>query len=77
MLWIVLVVIKLAGYLWTGTDMQLIHQVWLFPSALAGHLLGSRFHRYLEGVKPQAFLRAVGMALLGITLVGIVTNFWL
>jgi uncharacterized membrane protein YfcA len=74
-LWIILVVIKLAGYLWTGTDMQLIHQVWLFPCAFLGHIMGSRFHGYLETIKPQAFLRVVGIALLAITLTGIATNF--
>jgi uncharacterized membrane protein YfcA len=74
-LWIVLVAIKLAAFAWTGTDMQLVHQLWLFPCALVGHLLGLKFHRRLLGVEPVAFLRIVGAALLAITLVGIGASF--
>jgi uncharacterized protein len=67
-LWIVLVVIKLAGFVVTQTDLQLIHQWWLFPCALIGHLLGLRFHERLLSVRPKAFLRVVGGALLVITI---------
>ncbi len=75
-LWFVLVVIKLAGFAWTGTDLQLIHQLWLFPAALVGHLLGLRFHAMLGRVEPDAFLRIVGAALLAITVVGLATALW-
>lgn len=70
-LWVVLVVIKIAAFLWTGTDMQWVHQLWLFPAAFVGHLLGMRFHRHLGRVAPQTFLRVVGAALLAITVVGL------
>ncbi len=73
-LWILLVAMKLAAFVWTGTDLQLMHQSWLFPCALAGHLLGLRMHRYLLGVAPATFMRLIGAVLLLITLAGISSN---
>lgn len=74
-MWIILVTIKLAGFAYTGTDMQMIHHLWLFPCALVGHVLGLRFHRHIVSVRPDRFLRVLGAALLAITVVGIGTNF--
>lgn len=70
-LWIVLVAIKIAAFVATDTDMQLVHQLWLFPAALVGHLLGLRFHARLGRMAPEKFLRVIGFALLAITLVGL------
>lgn len=69
-LWVLLVAIKLAAFVATGTDLQLRHHLWLFPCALLGHLLGLRLHRTLQSLHPERFLRAIGWALLAVTLVG-------
>lgn len=74
-LWIILVVIKLAAFVGTGTNLQLVHQLWLFPCALIGHLLGLRPHHHLQQARPETFMRVIGLALLVITVIGITVNF--
>ena len=71
-LWIVLVLIKLAAFVATDTDLQLIHHLWLLPCAAVGHVLGLRFHRYLVDLGRDAFMRWIGGALLLLTLTGFV-----
>lgn len=75
MLWIVLVLIKLAAFVATDTDLQLIHHLWLLPCAAVGHVLGLRLHRRLMELDNRGFMRALGFALLLITVVGAANTF--
>ena len=74
-LWIILVVIKLAAFYATGTDLQLVHQLWLLPAAALGHWLGLGAHRSLQRADPKRFMRVIGIALLLVTAVGTWMNF--
>lgn len=70
-LWFILVVIKMASFVIAGVDLQLIHQIWLFPCALIGHFLGVRLHAYLQQTDAQKFYQILGSVLLVISLIGI------
>lgn len=74
-LWFILVVIKMASFVIAGVDLQLIHQLWLFPCAWVGHMLGVRLHSYLQQTDSQKFYRILGTVLLATSLVGIVRTF--
>jgi hypothetical protein len=70
-LWFVLVSIKMAAFVWAGVDLQLRHQLWLFPCAALGHVLGLRFHDHLMRVDPRRFYRVLGCVLLGASAAGL------
>jgi len=74
-LWFILVVIKMGSFVIAGVDLQLIHQLWLFPCALIGHMLGVRLHSYLQNTDSHKFYRILGSVLLATSLVGIVRTF--
>lgn len=70
-LWVILVSIKMAGFLWAGIDLQLKHMLMLLPSVALGHWLGQRLHNYMQAQDPSLFFRYLGSALLLISLIGL------
>jgi hypothetical protein len=70
-LWILLASMKLAAFLATGVDMQWQAQLWLLPCGAVGHVLGLKVHRRLLTAQGGFFMRVVGAALLGVSLVGL------
>ncbi|MGB0713525.1 MAG: TSUP family transporter [Gammaproteobacteria bacterium] len=73
-LWIVLVLIKLGAFVATGTDLQLIHHLWLLPCAAVGHVLGLRLHQRILELGEEGFMRWIGGALLLITVLGVINT---
>lgn len=74
-LWFILVSIKMVAFIYAGVDLQLVHNIWLLPCAAVGHVLGLRFHNYLLKAETPRFFQVVGGALLGISVIGLVTTF--
>lgn len=72
-LWFILVLIKLAAFIWVGLDLQLIHHLWLLPCALVGHVIGLRFHERILKAETPVFFRLLGMVLLVVSSVGMVS----
>ncbi len=70
-LWLVLVAIKMAAFIYFEVDLQLVHHLWLLPCAFIGHLIGLRFHRHMLQTDAAVFMRVLGSALLLISLVGL------
>ena len=70
-LWFILVMIKLAAFVYVGMDLQLIHQLWLLPCAAIGHLVGLRFHHRVSEGDPKMFYRVLGAALLIVSVIGL------
>ncbi|WP_136068640.1 sulfite exporter TauE/SafE family protein [Modicisalibacter radicis] len=73
-LWFILVVIKMVSFVIAGVDLQLIHQLWLLPCALVGHLLGDRVHRYMLSADASVFFRVLGVVLILVSVVGLITG---
>lgn len=71
-LWWILTLIKLASFMIAGIDLQLIHHLWLLPCAFIGHLLGNRMHNYLVEQETPTFFRVLGIALVVVSLTGLV-----
>ncbi len=71
-LWWILTLIKLASFVIAGVDLQLIHHIWLLPCAFIGHLLGNRMHNYLVEQETPTFFRVLGIALVVVSLTGLV-----
>ncbi|MEH6355536.1 MAG: sulfite exporter TauE/SafE family protein [Marinobacter sp.] len=72
-LWFILVLIKLAAFIWVGLDLQLIHHLWLLPCAAIGHVIGLRFHDRILKAETPVFFRLLGIVLLIVSSVGIVS----
>ncbi|MGA0856400.1 MAG: TSUP family transporter [Burkholderiaceae bacterium] len=70
-LWFILVTIKMISFLVAGVDLQLKAQLWAFPCALVGHLIGQRLHQRLVAAETPQFFRLLGLALIVISLVGL------
>jgi uncharacterized protein len=70
-LWFILVCIKMTAFIVAGVDLQLIHHLWLLPSAAVGHFLGLRFHRYIVNADQHVFFRVLGSVLLAISVFGL------
>ncbi|MCH8530651.1 MAG: TSUP family transporter [Saccharospirillum sp.] len=70
-LWFILVVIKLAAFIWAGVDLQLQHQLWLLPAAAIGHVMGLRFHEVLLNTQATRFYRGLGVLLLVTSSIGV------
>ncbi|MFZ9996824.1 MAG: TSUP family transporter [Burkholderiaceae bacterium] len=70
-LWFILVTIKMISFLVAGVDLQLKAQLWAFPCALVGHLIGQRLHQRLVLAETPQFFRLLGLALIVISLVGL------
>jgi uncharacterized membrane protein YfcA len=73
-LWFILVIIKMISFVIAGVDLQLIHQLWLLPCALVGHIFGQRMHERVKEVETPRFFQFVGVALLVVCLLGIYTS---
>ena len=74
-LWILLVSLKLATLQYYGVDLQLQHQLWLFPCAILGHLAGLKMHDRLLQLDTKQFYRVMGAALLLVSIIGIINKF--
>ena len=74
-LWFILVVIKMLAYVIAGVDLQLRQHLWLLPCATLGHVIGLRFHEKIVEGDPRVFYRVLGLALLGVSVVGGVSLF--
>ena len=70
-LWFILVTIKMISFVAAGVDLQLKAQLWAFPCALVGHLIGQRLHQRLVAAETPQFFRLLGLALIVISLVGL------
>jgi uncharacterized membrane protein YfcA len=73
-LWFILVIIKMISFVIAGVDLQWIHQLWLLPCALVGHIFGQRMHERIKEVETPRFFQFVGVALLVVCLMGIYTS---
>lgn len=73
-LWFILVMIKMLSFVLAGVDLQLIHQVWLLPCALIGHVFGQRLHERIVEAETPRFFQFIGVALLVVCLFGIYTS---
>ncbi|MGJ8645859.1 MAG: TSUP family transporter [Marinomonas colpomeniae] len=73
-LWFILVLIKMTSFLIAGIDLQLIHQLWLLPCALIGHVFGQRFYNRIQQAETAVFFRFIGVALLIVCVFGIYTS---
>lgn len=73
-LWFVLVTIKLGAFVAAGVDLQLVHHAWLLPCAAIGHFVGLRFHYYIMTADQKVFYRALGSALLLVSLMGLLKS---
>lgn len=76
-LWFILVMIKMTSFVIAGIDLQLIHQLWLLPCALLGHVFGQRLHERIKQAETPRFFQFVGVALLVVCVFGIYTSFML
>ncbi len=70
-LWVIIVAIKIVTLLYYQVDLQLRHQLWLFPCAGIGHFLGQLFHQRLIRIKNTNFYRLIGVVLLCVTGLGL------
>ncbi|MGS2717161.1 TSUP family transporter [Eionea flava] len=70
-LWFILVVIKMASFIYYGVDLQLEHHLWLLPCAAVGHVIGLRLHEYLLSTDSVKFYRVFGVLLLFTSIGGI------
>lgn len=75
-LWFILVAIKLTAFLFAGVDLQWRHHLWLLPAAAIGHVIGLRFHQWIVERETKVFYRALGFALLGVSLMGVLSLFF-
>jgi uncharacterized membrane protein YfcA len=73
-LWFILVMIKMVSFVIAGVDLQLIHQVWLLPCALIGHVFGQRLHERIIEAETPRFFQFIGVALLAVCFFGIYTS---
>jgi len=73
-LWWILTLIKLVSFVIAGVDLQLIHHLWLLPCAFVGHLLGERMHHYLVSQETATFYRVLGLALVVVSLTGLLKS---
>lgn len=70
-LWFILVAIKLSAFIYAGVDLQLIHHVWLLPSAAIGHVIGLWFHDRMLKADSSVFFRFLGWVLLLVSSIGL------
>lgn len=70
-IWVTVTSIKFASFVVYGINLQLIHQLWLFPCALIGHILGEYFHNKLVLAETKTFFRVIGSGLIVVSLIGL------
>ncbi|PXX89662.1 permease [Marinobacter vulgaris] len=71
-LWFILVVIKMAAFIWVGVDLQLIHHLWLLPCAAVGHVIGLYVHDRMLRAETPVFFRMLGVVLLIVSSIGMI-----
>ena len=71
-LWFILVLIKMAAFIWAGVDLQLVHHLWLLPCAAIGHVLGLYANERILRAETPVFFRVLGVVLLVVSGVGMV-----
>lgn len=71
-LWSLLSAAKLTALYFIGVNLHLSAQLWLFPAALVGHIIGVFFHKKLLRCKGQTFYRLLGSILLLVTVIGLI-----
>ncbi|BFM50079.1 sulfite exporter TauE/SafE family protein [Marinomonas sp. THO17] len=76
-LWFILVTIKMASFILAGVDLQLIHQLWLLPCALLGHVFGQKLHNRIQKAETPVFFQFIGWALLIVCGFGLYSTFML
>ena len=76
-LWFILVMIKMISFVIADIDLQLVHQLWLLPCALVGHVFGQRLHERIVEAETPRFFQFVGIALLVVCVFGIYTSLFL
>lgn len=69
-LWFILVMIKMAAFVWLDIDLQLIHHLWLLPCAAIGHVIGLYAHDRILKAETPVFFRVLGTVLLIVSSVG-------
>lgn len=69
-LWFILVMIKMAAFVWLDIDLQLIHHLWLLPCAAIGHVIGLHAHDRILKAETPIFFRVLGTVLLIISSIG-------
>jgi uncharacterized protein len=74
-LWFILVIIKLAAFIYAGVNLQLINQLWLLPCAAVGHVIGQRFHERMQLAETPTFFRWLGAVLLLTNAIGLWRGF--
>lgn len=74
-LWAVLCSAKLGTFYAYDISWQLIHQLWLLPCALVGHLMGLKLHDRLLTLQTRGFYRIMGLALLALCLISMAKQF--
>lgn len=70
-MWFMLVVIKMAAFIWAGVDLQWWWAMAFMVPATIGHFIGLHFHDYLVHHKPEQVKRVLGTVLLAISAIGI------
>ena len=73
-LWWILTLIKLVSFMVAGVDLQLIHHLWLLPCAFIGHHLGNKMHTYLIEQETPTFFRVLGVALIAVSIIGLLKS---
>lgn len=69
-LWFILVMIKMAAFVWLDIDLQLIHHLWLLPCAAIGHVIGLYAHDRILRAETPVFFRVMGSVLLIVSSIG-------
>jgi len=72
-LWFILVLIKMAAFVWVGVDLQLIHHLWLLPCAAVGHVIGLKVHDRMLRAETPVFFQVLGVVLLIVSSIGMVS----
>jgi len=70
-IWIILVSIKMAVFIYSGVDLQLWNHLWLLPCAGIGHYLGLMLHKRLQQTSQPVFYRYMGIALFISSFIGL------
>lgn len=71
MLWFFLIIIKIIALLYFKVDFHITQQLWLLPCAGLGHLLGLKWHSYLQLKDTKSFYRILGGVLLVVSILGL------
>jgi uncharacterized membrane protein YfcA len=74
-LWIILVSIKMAAFIYADIDLQWRYHLWLLPCAGIGHFIGLRLHDKLLLAESAQFYRLLGSVLLLVSLLGLLHSF--